>query len=98
MRLITSHKSRAITINLVLVKVGNGTVIVSLIQPMAERLVEKENVGLQVLGGYRVKEISLEKGKDSKSHASKLSYLNTHSGEIEEISNIDGIVLKQHNL
>merc|ERR1711966_357550 len=65
----------------------------ALIQPLAERLLEKENGGLEVLGGCRVKEISLEKGEDGKLHASKLSYLNTQSGEVEEIDNIDGVVL-----
>mmetsp|Transcript_20324 Transcript_20324/g.36511 ORF Transcript_20324/g.36511 Transcript_20324/m.36511 type:complete len:657 (-) Transcript_20324:98-2068(-) len=73
--------------------IKNGTVSDSLIQPMAEQLMEKENGALQVLGGCRVKEISVEEGADGKSHASKLSYLNTRSGEIEVIDNIDGIVL-----
>jgi len=73
--------------------IKNGTVSDSLIQPLAKRLMEKENGGLEVLGGCRVKEISLEKGEDGKLHASKVSYLNTHSGEIEEIDNIDGVVL-----
>lgn len=73
--------------------IKNGTVSDSLIQPLAERLLEKENGGLEVLGGCRVKEISLEKGEDGKLHASKVSYLNTQSGEVEEIDNIDGVVL-----
>ena len=77
--------------------IKNGTVSDSLIQPMAERLMKEENGGLQVLGGCRVKEISLEKGEDGKSHASKLSYLNTRSGEIEVIENIDGIVMALGN-
>jgi len=73
--------------------IKNGTVSDSLIAPLAERLMKEENGGLQVLGGCRVKEISLDKGKDGKLHASKLSYLNTRSGEVEDIENIDGIVL-----
>ena len=74
--------------------IKNGTVADSLIQPMAERLMKEENGGLKVLGGCRVKEISLRKGnEDGKMHASKLSYLNTKTGKDEEIDNIDGIVL-----
>jgi len=73
--------------------IKNGTVSDSLIQPMAERLVKDEEVGLQVLGGCRVKDISLKKREDGKSHASKLTYLDTRSGEMEEIDHIDGVVL-----
>lgn len=58
---------------------------------------KEENGGLKVLGGCRVKEISLEKSEGGKLHASKLSYLNTASGKIEEISEIDGIVMALGN-
>eukprot|EP00581_Thalassiosira_minuscula_P005667 CAMPEP_0183740698 /NCGR_PEP_ID=MMETSP0737-20130205/60264_1 /TAXON_ID=385413 /ORGANISM="Thalassiosira miniscula, Strain CCMP1093" /LENGTH=547 /DNA_ID=CAMNT_0025975831 /DNA_START=16 /DNA_END=1659 /DNA_ORIENTATION=- len=74
--------------------IKNGTVSDSLIAPMADLLMEKEDgAALNVLGGCRVQEISVEKGGDGKSHASKVSYLNTKSGEIEEIDNVDGVVL-----
>ena len=76
--------------------IKNGTVSDSLILPLAERLMKKEeggDGGLRVLGGCRVKEISLEKGPDGKLHASKLSYLDTRSGEARHIDNIDGIIL-----
>ena len=73
--------------------IKNGTVADSLIAPLAERLMKEENGSLQVKGGCRVQEISLDKGEDGKLHASKLTYLNTKSGEVEEIDNIDGVVL-----
>ena len=74
--------------------IKNGTVNDSLIKPLAERLMKDELGGLKVLGGCRVKEISLEKDKNTgKLHAIKLSYLDTRSGEIKEIDNIDGVVV-----
>lgn len=74
--------------------IKNGTVSDSLILPLAESLMDEENDSpLKVLGGCRVKEISLDKGEDGKLHANKISYLNTKSGEVEEIDNIDGVVL-----
>jgi len=41
--------------------IKKGTVSDSLIQPLAERLVQEEYGQLNVLGGCRVKEVSLEK-------------------------------------
>ena len=83
--------------------IKNGTVADSLIKPLAQRLMstrdeggggEKKNSnGLKVLGGCRVKEISLTKGHDGKLHASKLTYLDTSSGKMEVIDEIDGIIL-----
>lgn len=74
--------------------IKKGTVSDSLIKPLAERLMNEENGGLKVLGGCRVKEISLEKNDNTgKLQATKLSYLDTKSGEVEIIEDIDGIVL-----
>ena len=74
--------------------IKNGTVSDSLILPLAESLMDEKNDSpLKVLGGCRVKEISLDEGEDGKLHANKISYLNTKSGEVEEIDNIDGVVL-----
>ena len=74
--------------------IKNGTVADSLIQPLAEKLMNKENDSpLKVLGGCRVKEISIGEGEDGKLHATKVSYLNTKSGNVEEIDNVDGVVL-----
>lgn len=81
--------------------IKNGTVADSLIRPLAQRLMinndeggeMKNSNGLKVLGGCRVKEISLTKGLDGKLHASRLTYLDTSSGKTEVIDEIDGIIL-----
>ncbi len=73
--------------------IKNGTVSDSLIAPMADYLMKEENGGLQVKGGCRVKQISLEKESDGKMYARKIEYLDTLSGETEEVEDIDGIVL-----
>ena len=73
--------------------IKKGTVSDSLISPLAERLMN-EDFGLKVLGGCRVKEIALEKDEhNGKLHATKLEYLDTRTGEIEVIDEIDGVVL-----
>jgi uncharacterized protein with NAD-binding domain and iron-sulfur cluster len=72
--------------------IKRGTVSESLIAPLAEKLIREK--GLNVMGGCRVKEISLTKDADSnKLTASKLSFLDTKSGEIQQMDDIDGIVL-----
>ena len=72
--------------------IKKGTVSESLIAPLAEKLIEKK--GLNVLGGCRVKEVSLTKdASTNKLRATKLTYSDTKSGEILELDNIDGIVL-----
>lgn len=76
--------------------IKNGTVADSLIRRLAERLMTKHvdrDDMLKVLGGCRVKEISLTKDKDGKLCASRLTYLNTRSGMVEVMDDIDGIVL-----
>lgn len=73
--------------------IKSGTVAESLIAPLADRLVKR---GLNVLGGCRVKEVSLTKKNaqgTTKLMATKLTYFDTKSGKVEEIDNIDGIVL-----
>ena len=77
--------------------IKQGTVSDSLIQPLAERLVREEYGGLNVLGGCRVKEISLEQRGDKKKYASKVSYFNTQSGEMESIDKVDGIIMAVGN-
>ena len=67
-----------------------------LIAPLAERLMEKK--GLKVLGGCRVKEISLTQendgdGTDKKLMANQLTYWDTKLGEMQQIDNVDGIIL-----
>jgi hypothetical protein len=69
--------------------IKNGTVADSLIKPLAEML--QEDHKLNVLGGCRVGEISLEKNHDGKLKASSVKY--TKNGEEFEIGNVDGIVL-----
>lgn len=72
--------------------IKKGTVSESLIAPLAEKLIEEK--GLNVLGGCRVKEVSLTKdASTNKLKATKLTYLETKSGETLELDNIDGIVL-----
>ena len=77
--------------------IKNGTVSDSLIRPLAERLMTGGGGGhyggLKVLGGCRVREISLDRDEDGKLRASRLTYLDTRSGKVEEINDIDGIVL-----
>jgi uncharacterized protein with NAD-binding domain and iron-sulfur cluster len=84
--------------------IKNGTVSDSLIRPLAERLMTKgggatgeEDAGvgggLKVLGGCRVREISLINGDDGMLRASKMTYLDTRSGKVEAIEDIDGIIL-----
>jgi len=75
--------------------IRNGTVSDSLILPLARRLMDEENKSpLKVFGGCRVKEVSVvEKGEDGLCVASKVSYLNTQTGQVEEIDDIDGVVL-----
>ena len=75
--------------------IRNGTVSDSLILPLARRLMDEENKSpLKVLGGCRVKEVSVvEKGEDGLCVASKVSYFNTQTGQVEEIDDIDGVVL-----
>ena len=75
--------------------IRNGTVSDSLILPLARRLMNEENKSpLKVLGGCRVKEVSVvEKGEDGLCVASKVSYFNTQTGQVEEIDDIDGVVL-----
>jgi len=77
--------------------IKKGTVSDSLIQPLAERLVKEEYGQLNVLGGCRVKEVSLEKKEDGKMHASKLTYFDTKSKQMETIENIDGIIMAVGN-
>lgn len=72
--------------------IKNGTVADSLIAPLANTL--QLDYGLQVLGGCRVGEISLEQQKSSQtSSATKISYFDTQTKETKEITDIDGIVL-----
>jgi len=74
--------------------IKNGTVSDSLIAPMADYLMKKENGGLQVKGGCRVKQISIDKDqRDGKMYARKIEYLDTRSGETEAMEDIDGVVL-----
>lgn len=77
--------------------IKRGTVSDSLIKPLAERLVKEEYGQLNVLGGCRVKEVSLEKKQDGKMHASKLTYFDTKSGQMETIEDIDGIIMAVGN-
>ena len=77
--------------------IKKGTVSDSLIQPLAERLVKEEYGQLNVLGGCRVKEVSLEERNDGKMHASKLTYFDTKSGQMETIEDIDGIIMAVGN-
>mmetsp|Transcript_18044 Transcript_18044/g.26927 ORF Transcript_18044/g.26927 Transcript_18044/m.26927 type:complete len:615 (+) Transcript_18044:54-1898(+) len=77
--------------------IKKGTVSDSLIQPLAERLVKEEYGQLNVLGGCRVKEVSLEKKEDGKMHASKLTYFDTKSKQMETIEDIDGIIMAVGN-
>lgn len=71
--------------------IKRGTVSESLIAPLADKLIMG---GLNVLGGCRVKEISLERDENTnKLMARRLSYLDTRSGDIQQIDDIDGIVL-----
>lgn len=72
--------------------IKNGTVSDSLIQPLAEYLMEEHD--LKVLGGSRVGEISLTQSEDgTKLGADKIVYTQGQGGETVEIDNIDGIVL-----
>ena len=72
--------------------IKKGTVSETLIGPLAKKLINEK--GLTVLGGCRVKEISLKKDESmNKLMANKLSYLDVSSGEMQQIENIDGIVL-----
>ncbi|KAL3805940.1 hypothetical protein HJC23_007901 [Cyclotella cryptica] len=77
--------------------IKKGTVSETLIAPLAERLMKKENGGLKVLGGCRVKEISLTQTSQSSGKntlmATKLSYFDTASGTMQQIEDIDGIIL-----
>ncbi|KAL7459095.1 hypothetical protein ACHAWC_010810 [Mediolabrus comicus] len=78
--------------------IKKGTVSDSLIQPLAERLMKEEYGQLNVLGGCRVKEVSLEKDKDDgRMYAKKLTYLDTKSGNLETIDDIDGIIMAVGN-
>jgi uncharacterized protein with NAD-binding domain and iron-sulfur cluster len=79
--------------------IKRGSVSDSLIQPLAERLMKEEYGQLNVLGGCRVKEVSLEKRQDNdgKMYASKLTYLDTKSGRMETIDGIDGIIMAVGN-
>jgi uncharacterized protein with NAD-binding domain and iron-sulfur cluster len=69
--------------------IKNGSVADSLIKPLAEML--QKDHGLNVLGGCRVGEISLEKDYDDKLKASSVKY--TKDGKEYEIGNVDGIIL-----
>jgi uncharacterized protein with NAD-binding domain and iron-sulfur cluster len=72
--------------------IKRGTVSESLIGPLADRLMMEK--GLNVLGGCRVKEVSLVKDESTnKLMARKVTYLDTKSGEMKEIDNIDGVVM-----
>ena len=73
--------------------IKSGTVSDSLIKPLADRLQEDHN--LEVLGGCRVGEISLEKVTDrggSELSATRVSYTDSN-GEQSTIEDVDGIVL-----
>lgn len=70
--------------------IKNGTVADSLILPLANELQEKYD--LNVIGGSRVGEISLENSDDKGSSRVK-SIKYTKDGEENEIRDIDGIVL-----
>ena len=72
--------------------IKRGTVSESLIAPLAEKLMEEK--GLNVLGGCRVKEISLTRDEETNIlMATKLTYLDTKSGEMRQMEDVDGIVL-----
>jgi uncharacterized protein with NAD-binding domain and iron-sulfur cluster len=77
--------------------IKSGTVSDSLIQPLAKRLMKEEYGQLNVLGGCRVKEVSIEKKEDGKMHATKLRYFDTKSGQMETIDGIDGIIMAVGN-
>jgi len=77
--------------------IKKGTVSDSLIQPLAERLVKEEYGQLNVLGGCRVKEVSLVKKEDGKMFASKLTYFDTKSQQMQAIEDIDGIIMAVGN-
>ncbi|KAL7548131.1 hypothetical protein ACHAWF_011422 [Thalassiosira exigua] len=67
--------------------IKSGTVSDSLIQPLAERLME-DKYRLKVLGGCRVKEITLGDGDRT-----SLTYLDTQVGEVKELTDLDGVIL-----
>jgi len=69
--------------------IKNGTVADSLILPLSKML--QSDHGLNVLGGCRVGEISLEKSHDDKLSVHTVKYMK--DGKEHEISNVDGIVL-----
>ena len=69
--------------------IKNGTVADSLILPLADML--QEDHGLNVLGGCRVGEISLEKSFNGKLAVNTVKY--TKDGEEITIGNVDGIIL-----
>merc|ERR1719253_1259 len=79
--------------------IKNGTVSDSLLLPLAERLTREDEEdgggGLRVLGGCRVQEISLTKDAagGAAARATRLSYLDTRTGNVEEIADVDGVVL-----
>ena len=79
--------------------IKNGTVSDSLLLPLAERLTREDEEdgggGLRVLGGCRVQEISLARDAagGAAARATKLSYLDTRTGNVEEIADVDGVVL-----
>lgn len=69
--------------------IKGGTVADSLIEPLAKSL--QEDYGLNVLGGCRVGEISLEKDYNDLLKAKSVKY--TKDGKEYEIGNVDGIIL-----
>jgi len=70
--------------------IKNGTVADSLILPLANML--QEDHGLNVMGGCRVGEISLEEDADGNvSNARTVTYM--QNGEEHQINDVDGVVL-----
>ena len=70
--------------------IKNGTVSDSLIAPLATTL--QKDYNLNVLGGCRVGEISLD-NNDGHLSAKKISYFDTKTKETKVIEDVDGIIL-----